>query len=112
MRTMHQDHEAFISGIGDCTKVVLTFVSKEDEGLRLTRTCAPMDYGPGSRTKDQSDRYHFWDYDSDSPTGRHTLSLLPGQIISIVPTEESFAPAEFVAWETAWHYPRDWGSFS
>jgi hypothetical protein len=109
---MHQDHQEFISGIEDRMRVILTFVSKEDAGRHLARTCAPMDYGPSRRIKDPSNRYHFWDYDSDSPTGQHTLSLLREQIISIVPTDESFAPAEFVVWETAWHYPRDWGPFS
>src|ERR1700691_6557588 len=70
---MHRDHGAFISGIVDRTKVVLTFVSKEDAGLLLSRTCAPMDYGPSSFAKNKANRYHFWDYDSDSPSGRHTL---------------------------------------
>jgi hypothetical protein len=109
---MHRDHRAFISGIADRTKVVLTFVSKEDAGLLLNRTCAPMDYGPSSFAKNKADRYHFWDYDSDGPSGRHTLSLLPEQIVSIVATEEPFAPAEFVTWDTSWGYPRDWGEFS
>jgi len=109
---MHEDHEAFVSGIGDCKKVILTFFSKEDAGLQLTRTCAPMDYGSSSSAKNKSGRYHFWDYDSDSPSGPHTLSLLPEQIVSIVATEEPFTPAEFVTWETAWCYPRDWGEFS
>ncbi|MGH2912463.1 MAG: hypothetical protein ACRDJ3_08305 [Solirubrobacteraceae bacterium] len=73
-----------------------------------------MDYGPSRRTKDQSDRYHFWDYDSDSPGGRHTLSLLPVQVISIDKTGERFDPAEFVTWGPPydWFYPRDWGDFS
>ncbi len=114
MLRMHQDHAAFVSGIGDRRKVILTFASKEDEGLQLTRTCAPMDYGPSRRATDQSDRYHFWDYDSDSPGGRHTLSLLPGQVVSIEETGEHFNPAEFVTWDPPydWFYPRDWREFS
>jgi hypothetical protein len=109
---MHNDHEVFIAGIGGCTKVVLTFASKEDGGQYLVRTCAPMDYAPGRIAKDRANRYHFWDYDSDSPGGRHTLSLLPEQIISIAATEKPFSPAEFVTWDTAWNIPRDWGQFS
>jgi hypothetical protein len=111
---MHQDHEAFISGIRDRRKIILTFVSKEDAGLQLTRTCAAMDYGPSRRARDKSDRYHFWDYDSDSSDGRHTLSLLAGQILLIDETEERFDPAEFVTWDPpyGWFYPRDWGEFS
>jgi hypothetical protein len=110
---MHQDHDTFISAIDSCTKVVLTFVSKEDAGL-LTRTCAPVDYGPSRRAKDQSDRYHFWDYDSDSPLGRHILTLPPEQVLTIAETDESFQPAEFVTWgpPCEWFYPRDWGELS
>ena len=33
--------------------------------------------------------------------GRHTLSLLPEQIISIEVLNETFDPAEFVTWDTA-----------
>lgn len=109
---MHVNHGTFISGVEGRRKVILTFVSKEDAGRHLTRTCAPMDYGPSRVAKDQSDRYHFWDYDSDSPGGRHTLSLLPEQVVSIVETAESFDPVEFVTWETNWHHPRDWGEYS
>ncbi len=110
---MHKDHETFISGIDDLKKLILTFISKEDAGLPLTRSCAPMDFGPSRRTKDQSNRYHFWDYESDSPSGRHTLSLLPGQIVTIEGTEEHFTPAEFVTWTPVeWFYPRAWGEFS
>jgi hypothetical protein len=114
MTPMHGDHQAFISGIGNRTKVILTFVSQEDAGRQLTRTCAPMDFGPSRRTKDPSDRYHFWDYDSDSPGGRHTLSLVPTQVVSIEPTDEGFDPAEFISWGPPyrWFYARDWGEFS
>lgn len=111
---MHQDHETFIAGVGNLTKVILSFVSKDDSGRQLVRKCAPMDYGPSRRAKDQSERYHFWDYDSDSPGGRHTLSLLPVQVISIGKTDEHFDPAEFVTWDPPydWFYPRNWGEFS
>lgn len=111
---MHHDHDVFISGIEARTKVILTFASKEDFGGELIRRCAPMDFGPSRRTKDQSDRYHFWDYDSDSPQGRHPLSLRPGQVVSIEPTTEPFDPAEFVTWDAPyrWFWPRNWGSFS
>ena len=114
MRCVHRDHETFISGIGDRRKVILTFTSKEDAGLHLSRTCAPMDYGPSRRTRNQSDRYHFWDYDSDSPGGRHTLSLLLEQVVLIDETDKDFDPAEFITWDPPyeWFYARDWGEFS
>lgn len=109
---MHRDHKTFEDAIHSMNRVTLCFFSKED-GTPLTRTCAPMDFGPSRRAKDQSDRYHFWDYDSD--TVRHTLSLLPGQIISIERTEHRFQPAEFISWNVAispWFLKRDWGAFS
>ena len=107
---MHQDHDVFISALSGTRRVSLTFFSKED-GQLLVRTCAPMDYGPSRRAKDQSNRYHFWDYDSD--TGSHTLSLLPTQISSIRLTTVAFSPSEFVTWSpVVWFYPRDWGAYS
>jgi len=105
-------HDTFIAAIHAKEKVFLRFFSKED-GTTLDRTCAPMDFGPSRRAKDQSDRYHFWDYDSD--TGRHTLSLPPGQIVSIEPAGDTFDPAEFISWSTSespWLVQRDWGQFS
>ena len=49
---MHNDHDTFIDGIHGCTKVVLTFYSKQD-GHTLTRTCAPMTMAraPGRATR-------------------------------------------------------------
>ena len=102
----------FIAAIHSKKKVVLTFYSKEDNS-QLIRTCAPMDYGPSRRAHNKSDRFHLWDYDSD--TQRHTLSLLPEQVISIKATEETFDPAEFITWSTSespWFVTRDWGKYS
>lgn len=107
---MHKDHDVFITGIDERRKVLLTFLSREDGDSRQTRTCAPMDFGPSNRTKDKSDRYHLWDY--ESADGPHTLSLLPERIVTVDPTGDFFDPAEFVSWETNWHYPRNWGDFS
>lgn len=59
---MHSDHEVFISALEFQEKIQLTFFSKEDT-RELVRVCAPMDFGPSRRTHDQSDRYHFWDYE-------------------------------------------------
>ena len=111
---MHEDHDVFIAGVEDLGKVLATFVSKDDGGLDLTRVCAPMDYGPRRRAKDKSPCYHFWDYDSDSPRGPHTLSLPAMQILSIDETDEHFDPAEFITWPRPydWFHPRDWGQFS
>lgn len=101
--------DAFIGAIHSKNKIRLTFHSKED-GHVLTRTCAPMDYGPGARAHNKSDRFHSWDYDSD--TERHALSLLPEQVISIEVLPETFDPGEFVTWQPNWIIQRDWGTYS
>src|SRR5580700_4990 len=103
---IHSDHEVFISALELQEKIQLTFLSKED-ARELVRVCAPMDFGPSGRTYDQSDRYHFGDYDSEDK--RHTLSLLPDQILEIRAAGESFAPGDFITWSPIrWFYPRDW----
>lgn len=107
---MHRDHQIFIDGLVNRRRVRLSFISKEDDDRMLVRTCAPMDYGQGPRTRDTTPRYSFWDYDSDE--GGHPLSLLPERIWSIEPLTDAFDPAAFVTWQTAWVYPRDWGRLS
>jgi len=102
----------FIKAIHNKNKILLYFFSKED-GTVLTRTCAPMDFGPSRRAAEKNDRFHFWDYDSD--TKRHTLSLNPEQVQNMVVLEENFDPAEFITWDTQqspWFVPRDWGAYS
>lgn len=90
----------FIAAIKSKNKIRLHFFSKQDNGV-LVRTCAPMD------------RLHVWDYDSD--TKRHTLSLLPNQIVEIEVLEEKFEPTDFITWNTTdspWFVARDWGVYS
>jgi len=109
---MHADHEVFLRALADQKRVELRFISKEDQG-QLSRECAPMDFGPSRRAKDGADRYHFWDFDSD--TKSHVLSLLPDQIVSILALEQIFDPAEFVTWDvisSPWFVPRNWGRYS
>lgn len=104
--------EMFIQSIHSKNKVKITFYSKEDQ-CNLTRTCAPMDYGPSRRAKEKTDRFHLWDYDSD--TEEHTLSLNPEQIVSMETLDDLFEPAEFVTWDTKkspWFIPREWETFS
>ena len=104
--------DAFIAAIHAKQKVLLTFHSKEDHGT-LVRTCAPMDFGPSRHASDKSDRFHFWDYDSDKKM--HTLSLTPSQIVKIEVLDKKFSPAEFITWNVAanpWFVPRDWGEYS
>ncbi len=109
---MHAQHQLFVDAIGDLRKVTVTFFSQED-GTHLRRACAPMDYGPSRRAHDQSDRYHVWDYESD--TGPHSLSLLPAYVVGFELMGENFDPHEFVTWDvkkSPWFLPRDWGDLS
>lgn len=102
----------FIRAIREKKKVQITFHSKEDATL-LVRKCAPMDYGPSRHAKEQNDRFHLWDYESD--TQRHTLSLNPEQIQRLDVLDEAFDPHDFVTWDTKksrWFIPRDWGIYS
>jgi hypothetical protein len=99
----------FISAIHSKRKIRLIFFSKED-GRNLTRVCAPMDFGASRRAKNKDDRYHMWDYESD--TEKHVLSLLPHQVVSIEVLDDAFEPSEFVTWPTNWIIPRNWGMFS
>lgn len=101
--------DIFIQAIYCKKKIKVSFYSKEDEEV-IIRICAPMDYGPSRRTIDKSDRFHMWDYESD--TEHNTLSLKPEQISNIEVLEETFEPSEFVTWQTNWIVPRDWGQYS
>ena len=103
--------ERFIQAIKDKTKIRLTFYSKQDD-MNVTRLCAPMDYGPGSKTKNKDNRFHLWDYESPSDKPFHTLSLLPEQIVKMEFTELPFSPSEFVSWRTDWIIKREWGIYS
>lgn len=100
----------FVDAIHFKSKVRLTFFSKENKSM-LVRICAPMDYGPSRRAvANKSDRFHFWDYESDAKN--HTLSLLPSQIESIEVLGENFDPTDFVTWSPNWFVARDWGAYS
>lgn len=109
---MHVDHATFLDALHARRKLLVTFLSKEDGGW-LVRTCAPMDFGPSRRAKDGVDRYHFWDYDSD--TKPHPVSLTVAQVVRMEPLPETFDPADFVTWDlvrSPWTLPRDWGRLS
>lgn len=102
----------FKQAIDSKKKVRLTFFSKEDDS-QLVRKCAPMDFGPSRRAHNKDDRFHLWDYESD--TKFHTLSLLPNQVLDIEIIDEDFCPSEFITWSlntSPWHYKRDWGQYS
>jgi len=66
----------FIQAIRQKKKVKITFDSKED-GAPITRTCAPLDFGPSRRARDQSDRLHH----------RDILELLSEKLLDITPAD-------------------------
>lgn len=102
----------FISAIRNKQIVVLRFYSKEDVTI-IQRTCAPMDFGPSRRAKIKNDRFHLWDYDSD--TRSHILSLSPEQVVEIIVLDEHFNPEDIVTWDTqksSWFVERNWGDVS
>jgi len=104
--------DEFITAIHSRKKVRVSFFSKEDSST-LVRKCAPMDYGPSRRSREKNDRYHFWDYESDTKV--HTLSLNPQQVRRIEILDETFEPSEFITWDTKqspWFIKRDWDIYS
>ncbi len=105
MNTIKED---FFKAINEKRIVEVTFLSS-DKGF-ITRECVPLDFGPSRRTKDQTDRYHF--YDLNSPDGEHILSILPDQIKSLILTDQNFDPSKIVTWQPNWFVKRDWGSYS
>jgi len=106
------NHSEVIQAIHELHEVRVTFPSKSDEGAVLSRRCAPMDYGPGRISTPPEDRYHFWDFESDSGSN-HVLSLRSDQIAHVEVLKSTFVPAAFVTWKTNWHVARTtWGAFN
>ena len=104
-------HEEFILAIHEKRLIEVKFFSKTGQGY-LMRKCAPMDYGPWDRKKDDfTNHYHFWDF--HSPSGPHPLSLLGNYIEELRFLEETFDPSSFAKWfPLSWHVPRDWDECS
>ena len=96
------------TAIDNCWLVEVTFRSKEKGDIK--RKCVPFDIGPGKKTHDKSDRYHF--FDLDSPEKSHILSILPSQILELIVLNETFNPGDYVNWLPNWFYKRDWGKYS
>jgi len=101
-------YETFIQAINQKMIIQLTFNSKE-KGI-ITRKCVPFDFGPSRKYRNGADRYHF--NDLDSPDGKHNLSILPDQVISITLSNKHFNPEEYITWKPNWYIERDWGAFS
>jgi len=102
-------HESFLHAITNKKVIELTFNSNE-KGV-ITGKCIPFDFGPSRRNlKINPDIYHF--YDLNSPEGKHTLSILPEQVIKVNLLDEDFDPADYITWTPNWFIQRDWGIYS
>jgi hypothetical protein len=102
-------HNNFILSIHQRNHLEVCFNSKE-KGV-ITRICVPFDFGPSGRYKDGLNRYHF--YDLNSPDGKHNLSILSEQLVSLKILDENFDPKTYVTWSIIkWHVKRDWGMYS
>jgi len=112
---MLANHDEIIKAIEDRHEVAVAWRSKDDGGTVQVRRCAPMDYGPSRTARDKTDRYHFWDFESDGPRN-HVLSLLESQIVSVEILDSTFDPSSFVTWSPAkspWFVARtSWGAFN
>ena len=103
------NHNIFLYAITNKKVIELTFDSK-DKGV-ITRKCIPFDFGPSRRNlKINPSRYHL--FDLNSPEGKHTLSILPEQVIKINLLDETFNPADYVTWTPNWFIKRNWGVYS
>jgi hypothetical protein len=105
---MHEFHDHFISAIHSRNHLSVCLNSFEKG--QITRVCIPFDFGPSRRYKDGLDRYHF--YDLDSPDGKHNLSIVPNQLISINILNKVFDPQDYITWTPNWFVVRNWGRYS
>lgn len=101
-------HNQFLESIHNKTKVKLTFYCHSDEFDKI-RLCAPLDFGPKRKAKDQRDRYHFWDYESEN--GYHPLSVFAEDIVNVEFLPDIF-DTKFVIWAPNWFIKRNWGVHS
>ncbi|HYF15335.1 MAG TPA: hypothetical protein VD971_09720 [Phycisphaerales bacterium] len=88
----HRDHEEFLFAQREQRKLMLSFFSKggRDHELRL---CAPIAFEPLRRSRDQSFRYHFFDFTGEP--NPHPMALSPDQIFRMKATSDHFNPMQF-----------------
>jgi hypothetical protein len=90
----HPDHEHFLRCLMGFTRIELLFFSQEDEG-QLRRSCAPMDFGPSRRSWECSNRYHFWDFDSDEAPWNYMMAT--AMIYALPPIAIFYALRRYIA---------------
>lgn len=77
----------------------------------IKRKAVPFDYGPIQSGK-RAGEISFNFFDVDSPSGPHTFSPTPENLLEIELLDETFDPADYITWDTNWHIARDWGEYS
>lgn len=108
---MHSDHQVFVDALVAKKRLAVHF--RDKEGRMVTRTCAPLDYGPLRGATEQDDRYQLWDLE-----GRRkplNITIRDVDVESFTVLDETFDPADIITWAfkpKAWRLPRDWGQFS
>lgn len=94
--------ETFMQGIQD-KRLISMIIKRADSEQLISRTVAPLDYGPRANNLSGPDYYHCWDTQK-----KHIISVQPIQVQSMSLLHRGFDPAAIVTWETAWIVPREW----
>jgi len=103
---MISNHPQFVEAIQERRKVLVRYYSRADSCV-VDRTCAPLDYGPGtSGHEDGLNRYWFWEYSTSGLP--HTHGLVPDQIVELKVLGECFDPAELGSAPWPWAIARGW----
>jgi hypothetical protein len=100
-------HNTFLQAISDKEILEITIDSKEK--WIITRTCAPLDFWPHARFKDNIDRYMLYHFET-----KHPSPMLPEQILEIKRTWKYFDPSQVITWNPPynWHISRNWWAYS
>lgn len=107
---MKDFHNIFLNAIQE--KEILKLKIKSKEKWIIFRDCAPLDFWPHARFKDNIDRYMLFHIDS-----WHSSPLIAEQILGYERTWTFFNPWELINKMNMkppykWHFRRDWGIYS
>ena len=103
---MINNHREFIGAITAKKMIRVRFHAGRNQGI-IDRICAPLDYGPATKSPVVPNRYWIWDTSRADASAR-PLGLLQEQILSVNVLEQTFDPAAFGDVHRAWSVPRSW----
>jgi hypothetical protein len=108
----HADHQVFLDAIAAKRKLSVKYFNRKEKRER-EQVCAALDFGPLRGGEANVAYYQLWDLQARrKPLNR---AVLPADIVSITPLDETFDPADIITWTFkpgAWAIARDWGQFS